>query len=787
MKRPLLYILGFYIIGIIVGQYIFNKGVIVLFFMLVIGISILLYKSYLWKWIVLFPAVTLLGFMLIHMDHTPRNEIVQNSVLQREKVIITGKVIDVDVTSTNRPKLIVETKRIKTKDTVIEQKLKIQMILEAGSKVCYNQHISVSGVLEDFDFKRNPGGFDEKLYMKTKKMDYKMFADNLEVGNIKKPSFVYTLHERLNRVYDAVLPQKEASTLKLMLLGDSKTLDHSIKELYQKSGISHILAISGTHISILSAILFIVLKRFGLSRRLNSAIVLGIIIFYCILTGNNVSAVRSVVMIGIVLLGNILYRKPDLYNSVAAAALIQLVYQPLYIFDGAFQLSFSAVIGIMVLTPLFCRLYFIPDKIRTYLAATFAATLATYPIVAYHFYTVSIVGLLVNIMILPFAALLVGFGLLAGIIGLISIQAAKFTCGIVYVILKLYETICIIANKLPFASMVIGQPNSLLIVIYYSMVVIMAYYLYLVYEKRIQIKRWVMSVQLCLTMAAMITLFRPKNLKMVYLDVGQGDAIAIHTKDNKNMLIDGGGNINKAVGESNTGSTVLMPYFNYKGIHSIDTIFITHCDGDHVLGIIELIGLINIKQIVVADIDNIEDNELYLSLCDKATINSVPIVKMEKGDMIRLKDLQLLCIYPSRDKRIEDNSWNNGSLVLYIKHNNDTFMFTGDIEQEAERDILRAYEKLEVDVLKLPHHGSRTSSSEAFVNRTKPKVGIISSGLNNRYGHPAQQVVKRYEKINTKLYNTAYTGAIIVESDGDSIRFHTMKERDKYEGIKSSY
>jgi competence protein ComEC len=779
MKRPLLFILGFYILGVLVGQYSVNKAVIVLFFMGIIAASGLLYKKYSWKGIVLFPIFSLLGFVLIIINTSARNETVQQFAVNNETVNISGKIINMGYTANGRPKVIIKTHTLETKALVVKQPLKIQVILDEGSKVEYNQEISISGELECFDFKRNPGAFDERLYMKTKKIDYKMFAKLIMAGQIKKPSYIYRLHERLNDVYDAVLPQKEASTLKLMLLGDNKTLDPSIKELYQKSGISHILAISGSHISLLAVILFLMLKQVGLDNRINSVIVLAVLIFYCILTGNNVSAVRAVVMIGIVLFGNILYRNADAYTSIAASALVLLMNQPLYLFDGGFQLSFSAVIGIIILTPLFCRIYFIPDKIRSYIAATVAATMATYPIVAFHFYTVSIIGLLVNILILPFASLLVGFGLLVGIIGLVSIEAAKFTCGIVYCILKLYEIICIIANKLPFATAVVGQPNIIVIIIYYTMLLLMTYYFYARYEQRRKIKKIVSITQISLFVTALIIIVKPKTLEIVYLDVGQGDAIAIHTADNKNMLIDGGGNIRTAVAQPNTGSRVLLPYFNYKAIRYIDTVFVTHPDGDHILGIIELIGLINIKQIVVSNVCNMADNVLYLSLRDKANKYSIPLVEMGRQDKINLKDIKMECLYPNQDMSIEQENWNLSSLVLYMKYKHNTFLFTGDIEKQAEIDMINNGGNLNADVLKLAHHGSKTSSSEEFVNRTVPSYGIISSGENNAYGHPDKEVVERYKKKNTKLYNTAYEGAIIVRCNGKNITIFTMKEREK--------
>jgi competence protein ComEC len=152
---------------------------------------------------------------------------------------------------------------------------------------------------------------------------------------------------------------------------------------------------------------------------------------------------------------------------------------------------------------------------------------------------------------------------------------------------------------------------------------------------------------------------------------------------------------------------------------------------------------------------------------------------MGRQDKINLKDIKMECLYPNKDMSIEQENWNLSSLVLYMKYKHNTFLFTGDIEKQAEIDMINNGGNLNADVLKLAHHGSKTSSSEEFVNRTVPSYGIISSGENNAYGHPDKEVVERYKKKNTKLYNTAYEGAIIVRCNGKNITIFTMKEREK--------
>lgn len=778
MRRPLLCLLLFYILGIIIGQYILDIFFIVLFFVIIIISSILLYKKYKWIGVFIFPIFTLIGFIMLNFSITPHNTFIE-AVAQEQKIIkIEGKVLDIDYTTTGRQKIIINTNSIFIENSQIDDNLNIQAILDIGIMVEYNQMVIISGKLQCFDFVRNPGAFDERLYMKTKKIDYKMFAQLIKTGDTINNfnTYLYKIHQKFNNVYDTILPEKESSILKAMLLGDKKNLDNSIKEVYQKAGISHILAISGLHISILSGFLWIILNHIGFNKKINSTIVLIILCLYCIFTGNSVSTIRAVTMIGIVLIGTIIYKESDIYTSIGTAALILLLYQPLYLYDVGFQLSFGAVTGIIILSPILERVIHIPKAIKPYIISTLAATLVTYPIIAFHFNTISVVGLMVNIFVLPFVAVLVGFGLMAGIIGIFSIVLGKFICGIVYFTLILYEFICTIATNIIFSELLIGEPNIIIIAIYYIIVLIIVYYYYNIPKERLAMKKYIISSITIFLIIGIVIMFIPKKLEIVYLDIGQGDSIAIHTPDNKNILIDGGGNIFKQLGEANTGTQTILPYLKYKGINSLDYVFVSHPDGDHILGIIEIIDYIKIKQIIVSENNDINDNELFIILKNKADKYSIPIVKMGEKDVIDLKNnLYIKCLYPDENTYID--SYNNGSLVICMEYNKRVFTFTGDIEKEAEYNISNKYTKLYSDVLKVPHHGSKTSSTKELLNIVNPSVAIISSGRNNSYGHPHKEVIDRYKDINTIIYNTAEQGAITIKSNGDKITISTMKER----------
>lgn len=777
MKRPLLYVLTFYIFGILLGQ-LKELSFVAIFFIPIIVFTFLLYKYYMWKVILIFPLATLLGIVMLNLNIKPSNNFIEQNV--NKNVEVLARVIDVDYTSTGKQKVILKTDSITIDNLKLNTKLKIQAILGSDIEVEFGQIVLASGKLEAFDFPRNPGGFNEKLYMQTKRIDYKMFAEILNKGKIINSfdRYIYKFHKKVRNIYENILPLKEASVLEAMLLGDKQNLDTSIKEIYRKSGISHILAISGLHISIISALLWLILDTIKLNKRISSTIVLTVLIVYCIFTGNSVSTTRAVIMIGIVLFGNIIYHQSDIYTSIATAAFVLLIYQPLYLYNVGFQLSFGAVISIIVLSPVLERLYFIPKPIRLYLVSTLTASLGTYPIIAYHFNTISVIGVIVNLLVLPLASILVCFGIISTIVSFIWLEFGKFLCGIVYFILIFYENICTIASNIPFSQIITGQPNLILIFIYYTIILTIVYYCYLNKQKRQRLKKHMVCLQISLLAIAVVVIFKPKSLEIVYLDVGQGDSIAIHTAKNKNILIDGGGNISRQLDEDNTGTQIVLPYLRYKGINKLDCVFISHPDGDHIIGILELLDYIKINQIFIADTDT--KNDLLEILEMKASKYNVPINKLSKGNIVKVDNSILFeCIYPVKHMLIDNEDYNNSSLVLYMDYNNSKFLFTGDIEKEAEDRIIDDYKKLNTDILKVAHHGSKTSSTQNFVDMVKPKVAIISSGKNNYYGHPHREVVDRYKSINSKIYNTAYDGAILIKPKNNKLIISTMRENEQ--------
>jgi competence protein ComEC len=331
--------------------------------------------------------------------------------------------------------------------------------------------------LEPLEHPSAPGEYDEFRYLRSRKIDAKVFPYKIEITEAGSVSpylrlliFLRQTRDRLANVYDAALPPREAGIMKSVLLGDKSGLDEDTAELYRASGTYHLLCISGLHIGIFLLGLGSLFKLF-INERYAWLAALLILLFYALLTGASVSTVRATAMGAVFVLAKIIFRDYDLPSSTSFACIALLIYEPLYLYDAGFQLSFGAVFGIAFLTQPVER--GLSRLVRGFpyknaLASGIAATFATYPILMYHFREISTYGVLVNLFIIPTASLLVVSGLIVGVAGLFFIPAAIFLAGVSYYLLMFYDIVCSFFNGLPFALIQTGPPSLLICALVYA-------------------------------------------------------------------------------------------------------------------------------------------------------------------------------------------------------------------------------------------------------------------------------------------------------------------------------
>lgn len=774
MKRPMVYILIFFILGIILERYL-NSGIgIIICIGISYLISYLIYKKYKLIFIMLFPIIFTFGIINYKYNYTLDKDF-NIFIKNKNAVEITGVISSIDKTSFGKNKIILKADSFKSDNITKTKKIKVQAFLDEEIDIDIGWKIKIEGNLYQPKKLRNPGGFNEELYLKTRKVFFKVYPKDISI--ISKDFSINTmfdkLRNRISSIYENVLPKNEAGILKAMILGDKSDLDEEIKMLYSDAGIYHIMAISGLHLSIICAIFALIIdKLFHKNFKAKSTAKIGIIIFlimYCIFTGCNASTVRATIMISIVLIGYIITRTPDFLTSISTACLLILIYQPLYLFDIGFQYSFAAVYSIAIFSNHISNILSFKNLNKT-ISSVIAVNIGSKPITAFYFYKLTVFDIITNILVIPLVFIIVLFGIITGISGFISINLAKFCAGIIYIIFKWYEAICRLVNIIPFSVIKTGHINIITILLYF----LIFYLIYLIISKKSNIKDIKIPILLSIiTFSFSILLTMKSNkLEVAMLDVGQGDCI-VASYNQKCFIIDGGGKINNESYDSSegTGTYNLLPYLTYKWINNIDYIFISHFDYDHVKGILEILDKIKIEKILVSG--DFTGNIYYDKLISESDKNNIPVEIIKNSEKIYLnKDIILNCIYPYEE--LSGEGKNNDSLVLKLIYKNVSFLFTGDIEEETEIKIIEKNSNIKADILKLAHHGSNTSTTDKFLDLVSPNAAIVSTGVNNSYLHPSPETIDKLEKKKIPVFNTAESGAVILKTDGNKIFIKTM-------------
>lgn len=757
MVRPFVWTLFFMIIGIIVGQSA-SMMYFALFAMFIVIVSVIIGWYFKSKIPIMFVLSFLLGNLLITHSLQVVSEKAEKMIDQ--EVTIKGTVVDTAYTSSGRQKITVTTDYIKSVTKEETKSLKILAILPENEIISIWDKVSLNGTLSSFERNSIPSGYNEKLYLSTRGYHYKIYIKEYDIiGQQKTPILchIYTLRENIQNVYNAVLPPEKSAILKAMVTGDKDDIDSITRELYAQAGIMHILAISGLHISLISFYIFYILEKFlKWNKRKCSIIVLLCLLFYLFFAGFSPSAARAVIMISVGLIGNIFYYESDALNNIAIAAICILLVQPLYLWDVGFQLSFIIVTGILLGSDII-KNSTLPYYIKNTLGFSFITSVVSFPIMAYHFYFVSVIGILVNIIILPLTSILLGIGMIVGIVGLFSIPAATFLSGIVYYILCFYEKICVLATSVPYGYLLWGRPILITVILYYLLLLMIYFYK----SNNIYYKCIMIFMEVMILVITFSNQYMFQKDKISFLDVGQGDAIVIQTYDKHNYIVDTGGRMQSTLG-NNTGVYTVLPYLQEQGISEIDGLFITHMDGDHCFGAIELMDSIEINKIYISNY-NFEKTPLYETFLKNAQKNNIPIFIIGAGDSEKLGDtMQLEVLYPYYKMKFFDVNDNHGSLVLRITSKNTSILLTGDIGIIDETILLQQNIDLKSDILKVGHHGSKYSSTENFLKAVQPEIAILSYGKNNFYGHPHNETIERLQNQNIIFYETAKQGSITV-------------------------
>lgn len=793
IKRPVFWILLAFVLGEVIAVFDLNIAVpcIVLAIIVIRKIIIKAYED-MGAFVVIF-FILIMGFMLMSNEITTRNHIYD---LKENTVIVQGKIYKIENTAfgTN---IYLKGVEVENGEKSVSVK-RIFVNTEKIPNVKIGNIIKVRGKLRQFEEAANKGNFDSKKYYLSLGFYGKIEAGTIEIINSDYSGIRQGLYELRMEIIERLeklcsdnkgifsIINNKNGIIGAIILGDKTDLDSDIKELYSVSGIAHILAISGLHISFIGMAIYRLLRR-RFRFLFSAAVSIPVVLSFGIMSGFGISTIRSIIMFILKIIGEVLGRKYDAITAISLAGLVLLVQNPFVVCNSGFQMSFGAIIAIVLILPIVEEILNTDNKIIKVLSANFTISLVMNPILAWNYYELPTFSFLLNIVVVPLMSVVI----VSSIVGIFC-SCIMFGFGKVVIfpgcgILELYTFLCNIINKSSVTSIVVGQPKVTIIIVYYAILLVVLFGLKnirtkytraekerniikketgLVLEKKAKKERRIKGQNVKLRLACIVGFLLLNCLiyyipnpgfYITFINVGQGDGILIHGDNGTKVMVDGGSTSEKQVAKN-----CIVPYLKAEGIGTIDYSIITHTDKDHISGILEILennnsNRIRIKNLVMPDINMKDDT--YNELIEKAKLKKINVLYIKKGDTLSLGKTKIKCIYPETTTTASDK--NDYCTVLSVKNKTSKILLTGDISKEIEEKIKDDIEE-NYTVLKVAHHGSNYSSSEKFLKKVNPKYSIISVGKNNSYGHPGNETMERLRKQGGVIYRTDEKGGITI-------------------------
>ncbi len=677
----------------------------------------------------------------------------------------------------------------------------------SGPSLDYGDRIRFAANLRRPSNFNNPGGFDYQRYLATRRIWVTAFVDNpkkiIRVAT-RQGNALWTLLERGRNRIRVFLDQHSTDTsgpiLKALILGERGTIPEGVKEDFAISGVAHIMAISGLHLGIVAFFLFRgflwILKQSEMIAlktnifKLSALLTIPLITLYALAAGARLPTVRATMMIVVYLISILIDRPRDLYHTLGLAALVITLIDPASLLEASFQLSFMAVLAILYLVPRFNRLLkkdeILPEKekgwtqwaiswSRTLLIVSLAAIIGTGPLIAYHFNRFSPIGLVGNFFVIP----LLGFiAIPAGLISAsLSIFSTHLAIPFLYMaswVVDLAVAIIHLLASLPGVSFHVVTPTIFEILIVYALIAL------LLNNRRSVVYKIALAGILCLGVVDLTYWFARthlnKNLRITFLDVGQGDCTLVEFPRGKRAIIDGGGFYDDSF---DIGGKVIAPLLWKKKIQKIDFLVLTHPHPDHLNGLKFIARNFQVEELW--DSGQSGDSPFFFEFMNIVRQKRIQRVSLFRGDKPRM--INGVTVHPLHPPRRAEQAHfgpqsmtpNDLSLVLKIVFDSQTFLFTGDIEKQAEAGLASSEIDLESRVLKVPHHGSLTSSTTEFLSRVQPQIAIISGRPRRFYRLPSRKVLERYEELGSRIFSTDQHGAITIETDGQNLTIKTFR------------
>ncbi|MBQ2696011.1 MAG: DNA internalization-related competence protein ComEC/Rec2 [Clostridia bacterium] len=688
-----------------------------------------------------------------------------------EYITVSGEVIEAveydekDGTQT----FIANLRRLSFLGEELELQEKVRLKTNAGEKtLSFGDSFQAVCILEVPTGRQNTGGFDYELYLKSKKI---FFMGTVEPGTVsvtgKFPlSFsqrLYHVNRKCGEAISQRFPEEPASVLRAISLGDKSGISDSLYESLKVSGLSHMIAVSGMHVTTFLTVIYVFLSVIKRNKYKFFIPICGVILLFMLFAGASPSVVRAAVMSVLSMVAYVCYRKADALTSLGFSAGIIALLNPFAVFDTGFILSFAATLGILLFAgPMQGYLFrvFRLTKRRGRIAkaikgvvATFCVTLSVQifmlPITAALFGYVSLWSFITNIVASPILAVLLVGGLLVGFLGLIHPTLTLPVAGFTYPFIKLFLWIVRGFGSLEFGLVTVGT---------FSLFAVYVYILFLFAVHRLLHKKYRQTLAaavavLILSLCGIGIHYASPTMNVTFVNVGQGDCTLIRLPGQVTVLIDGGGMEYES--DYDVGKEVVVPYLKRQGVTKLTYMVASHPHADHIGGLRAVIDAIPVETLLVPlGFETTKEGQAFL---DYAKQNRVTIVTVAAGDVQRFsRECFLECLMPDHTWLETEPSENNRSLVFRLSYGNNHLLFTGDLESEGEAYLLANRSDLaNITVLKVGHHGSDNATSKAFLAETQPQYVYIPCGK-NRFGHPAEAVLQRLAERKAVVYRADY-------------------------------
>ncbi len=840
---PIVYLTLAYITGILLARSWLEDAFITLVLLGILLIILILLQSRRWVDVLtlfLLGLFALGGFFFAYVLFFPESGLPE---FAGERVAVEGTVLEEPSLQEERTRYEIRVEKLKFNGDIYDPGGRLQLYLyhdigeDGGGEVeryRFGEKLRVEGTLREPSSQRNPGGFDYRFFLRTRGMDAYMHArfsqsesaGEGDAGLLR--SWAFQLRTRMIKGIQESLPSPQDDLLTATLFGQRDRLPEDVQDNFQRAGAGHLMAVSGLHVGLIAALILAFLRRFRLQGPVWIVIAIVIVFGYAYLTGMRPPAIRAAVMISLGLLALLLGRQRDFPAALSLAALLTLFYHPLLLFTVGFQLSYAATLSIFYLYPILERelFFFLPRHVKSLVSVTLAAQLGVFPLAAYHFHQLPLAGFVFNLLLLPVMALVVGLGLGGSLLYLVypALSLAFYTANLPLLTYLLHvssfaRSPSVLLDVRPF-------PLIYVVVIYLLFIFIAAAYYRLRPQARLtevlmlgepakegiknddrlltlnNIGQWIAVGKVLFaavpwkTVIIVVLIFGvawwwvypavvPDTMEVVFIDVGQGAAVYLETSCGFTALVDAGGelpfrdNVGKEVGER-----IILPFLYHQRVREIDLVVITHPHEDHYGGFIPVIEEIPVDTLMISPVPG--ESPSYDQMLEEAHAEGVEIKKVTRGKSFTpAPNLQMVVLLPP-EKLYSGTGCdlNNNSVVIRATYGKQAFLLTGDIEEEAVRDLLDREDNLESQVLKVPHHGGYFESAGDFLEAVNPDAAVIQSGEDNPFGHPHPHITEALDEAEVFTFRNDKHGAVIFRTDGTFLEWDTMLPRCQGDGVR---